>query len=1092
MRPLLAKVLLLGVVFAIILGVQSQPAVAGRLAPDLENRILRAGPDEYIPVMIRIQGGVPGGTLKRQLVPMQSRAERHRAAVESMQLTARMTHGPVLNELNGPAFDGRVKDVRDFWIDNVVTAEMTPSAAAEIASRLDVEEVLYLPPVEFYKSVTQPQIVGPADAQTGGPTPGCKAIKADSAWYMGYTGKGRLVASIDTGVDGDHIYLKDKWRGNNGYSARESWFFPMDADSTPHAVAIAGDPNHGTETMGLMVAVQSLPDPLDGSQDTIGVAFDAEWISAAAIDIIGANIIEAMQWMADPDGDPNTELDVPDVVNNSWGAATADANCTDVFWNAIDNVEAAGAAMVFVAGNEGNLGAMTIRNPGNRITSDVNSFSVGMIDPNTEGFPIHFLSSRGPSDCDNATIKPEVVAPGVSIKSIYPGNFIARGLLGTSFAAPHAAGAVALLREYNPNATVDEIKLALLNSAADLGDAGPDNTYGSGLIDIPAAMRLLPPNDQPSLYIKRDYYTRPAPGSSAEVVIVLRSSGPAVTSTSVTLTSEDSRLTVTSGNASFGDFAAVGDTAGNFDAPFVVQVSATALEGERLAVRFDITGSGGYERTVHGAIEVGPNRDKEIFTHDAGNFIMTVSDQATFGLSPDGLAPRYGGQGYVYGDDSEESLFEGAFLVGMDDVHVSDGARDRFTFPDVDFQVDPGGWLDVQEPSTEYAEETHAAFSDASAENPIGLFIEQRTLVSSNPDNDDYLIAEYTIHNRSGTTLDGVYAGMYFDWDFPWLSGNNDGGGFDAAEGVGWMRYRDQQKFRGLAVLTPPGMTSYRYFVNDPEIYDGFSDEEKWQAMTGGTGNAIPAATGDGSHLIATGPFTLPPDAAVTVAFGIIGADSQTDLIASTRNARSQYAAGVLTVLPTSLSFTGVEGGDDPADQSVVLTNNTALDANFSVTNTALMTWMTVMPTSGSVPSGGSTSLDVMASLGDLTAGSYPDSIVIEFGSEEPEIFRVNTTLNVTAQSTIKVNPNPFNPSDGPVSLFVPLDEAGRVQATVYDLTGEKVNDLPDFNLPANSGTITWDGKNDNGDVCADGVYFCRVIGVNVFFARTYTIVLKK
>ena len=45
--------------------------------------------------------------------------------------------------------------------------------------------------------------------------------------------RGRLVASLDTGVDGDHIFLADKWRGNNGYTVRESWFNPQTEDTKP-------------------------------------------------------------------------------------------------------------------------------------------------------------------------------------------------------------------------------------------------------------------------------------------------------------------------------------------------------------------------------------------------------------------------------------------------------------------------------------------------------------------------------------------------------------------------------------------------------------------------------------------------------------------------------------------------------------------------------------------------------------------------------------------------------------------------------------------------------------------------------------------
>ena len=150
------------------------------------------------------------------------------------------------------------------------------------------------------------------------------------------------------------------------------------------------------------------------------------------------------------------------------------------------------------------------------------------------------------------------------------------------------------------------------------------------------------------------------------------------------------------------------------------------------------------------------------------------------------------------------------------------------------------------------------------------------------------------------------------------------------------------------------------------------------------------------------------------------------------------------------------------------------------------------MPLSGTVPSVDSSSLDVIAAVGGLSAGDYPGSILIAIGDEEPETLRVNTTLAVTPASEVRVSPNPFNPRKETVTRFVPLVHAGTVQASVYDITGEKVKDLPDASLQANSDSITWDGKTDDGDIVANGVYFCRIVGVNVSFARTYTIVLKK
>jgi subtilisin family serine protease len=59
-------------------------------------------------------------------------------------------------------------------------------------------------------------------------------------------------------------------------------------------------------------------------------------------------------------------------------------------------------------------------------------------------------------------------------------------------AAPHVAGAVAILRQFSPGATPSEIKSALINSATDCGSPGEDNDYGWGVINIRRALDLLP------------------------------------------------------------------------------------------------------------------------------------------------------------------------------------------------------------------------------------------------------------------------------------------------------------------------------------------------------------------------------------------------------------------------------------------------------------------------------------------------------------------------------------------------------------------------------------------------------------------------
>ena len=81
------------------------------------------------------------------------------------------------------------------------------------------------------------------------------------------------------------------------------------------------------------------------------------------------------------------------------------------------------------------------------------------------------------------SIKPEVVAPGVTIRTTSNGDAFAN-VQGTSFSAPYVAGLFLLLKEAFPTLSGEEIKLAIYNSATDLGILGEDDFYGNGLVKI--------------------------------------------------------------------------------------------------------------------------------------------------------------------------------------------------------------------------------------------------------------------------------------------------------------------------------------------------------------------------------------------------------------------------------------------------------------------------------------------------------------------------------------------------------------------------------------------------------------------------------
>ena len=91
-----------------------------------------------------------------------------------------------------------------------------------------------------------------------------------------------------------------------------------------------------------------------------------------------------------------------------------------------------------------------------------------------------------------------VVGFAVNYEAIFPTTFgfdldASHNVFGTSFAAPHVSGAMALLLTAFPELTISELEAALIDTAVDLGDVGPDHVYGFGMIDVMAAYRSLLP-----------------------------------------------------------------------------------------------------------------------------------------------------------------------------------------------------------------------------------------------------------------------------------------------------------------------------------------------------------------------------------------------------------------------------------------------------------------------------------------------------------------------------------------------------------------------------------------------------------------------
>ncbi len=445
--------------------------------------------------------------LNNQRVP---RKERGRYVVEYLTDFAdknQVRWSKAVEKKNGVA----IKDV--FWVANFVQLEVSTRGLELLAKD---SSLAYIELSSEQRAEGHFPIPFEIDSKRaiGGVEPGLEAVQSRFLWNLGYTGKGQKIMNLDTGVWPDHPAAEGRFLGQRG---------PLSHAWLPFDLFLPGDKanSHGTHTNGTSIGLEKATD------DTIGMAFNAYYIASDPIVSNAADIrnvvdlVKGFQWALNPDGDASTTDDMPDVINNSWGRpyiATDTMMCGTFVDMTLQAMEVAGIMSFQSAGNSG-PGSGTVGFPAGNNPTITSNFAVGAINAAVPSWPIAGFSSRGPSACGDTgslLIKPEVVAPGVGVRSairLSNGTYTYDSYQGTSMAAPHVSGIALLLAEAFPTASAQDIKMALYYSATDLGDPGEDNVYGNGMIQAEAAYQFLLQAHTPSI-----------PSSSGFDVNVLRSS----------------------------------------------------------------------------------------------------------------------------------------------------------------------------------------------------------------------------------------------------------------------------------------------------------------------------------------------------------------------------------------------------------------------------------------------------------------------------------------------------------------------------------------------------------------------------------------
>ncbi|MCK0112916.1 S8 family serine peptidase [Ornithinimicrobium sp. F0845] len=279
------------------------------------------------------------------------------------------------------------------------------------------------------------------------PTTGVGQTGADRVWADGLLGEGVTVAVLDTGIDADHPDLTDRIVDAQDFTGGDN---PNDTNG------------HGTHVASTIAGTGA---ESDGAR--AGMAPESDLLVGKVLGTFGGQeswIIEGMEWAVDSGAD---------VVNMSLGLQQPN-DCTDPIAQALDSLA---DQSLFVV-SAGNLGAdQTVTSPG---CAD-GALTVAAVDSDSETAR---FSSRGMTP--DHRVKPDIAAPGVAITGAAAGGGYTQ-MSGTSMAAPHVAGAAALVRQAHPDWSVQELREALTSSVKTRAEDGV-LAQGSGELWVPGAV----------------------------------------------------------------------------------------------------------------------------------------------------------------------------------------------------------------------------------------------------------------------------------------------------------------------------------------------------------------------------------------------------------------------------------------------------------------------------------------------------------------------------------------------------------------------------------------------------------------------------
>ena len=460
--------------------------------PELQS-VLDQKSNEKISINIIFKSQLDRADLRERSNQYVDKETKRQAVIKELKNFSEETQQGVLSVIKSAESKNEVSDVVCHWLSNSITCTTTRDVIEKLAKRDDILLIGH----NCDRNALMNETVSAAE-EGKEITENVVQVNAPKVWDLGYTGKGVLVAILDTGVNYEHPDLADHlWDGgsqypNHGYNSYDNNKITKD------------NRGHGSHCAGTICG--------DGSgEKQTGIAPNATLMCIKALNDNGntnaSAIISGMEFAIEHGAD---------VLSMSLGIANSSVTDRTMIRQTCVNTLEAGVVASVAAGNEGgsqsaNPVPNNVRVPGSCPAPWIHPdqqgnaggtscvIAVGAVDKNDK---VSSMSSRGPVTWQETSyadypyepgiglIRPDVCAPGVNVVSL---NYESEGYkksTGTSMAAPCVAGIICLMLEKNPNLTPAEISEILETTVVKIAEK-KNNDTGSGRVDALAAINAI-------------------------------------------------------------------------------------------------------------------------------------------------------------------------------------------------------------------------------------------------------------------------------------------------------------------------------------------------------------------------------------------------------------------------------------------------------------------------------------------------------------------------------------------------------------------------------------------------------------------------